>query len=329
MADKRFAKLVHLTPNWIKRAARTMLPTSTVEQIHERTVGEDYAPWMVSRETPLHRAIQRKTGQNPHLHRLVVHVTDHCNLNCAGCSHFSNISKPHFVDPDEFAADIERLAEIFSGITEIYLLGGEPLLHPQLVNFLASARTAFPKARINLLTNGVLLTRQPDEFWRAIRDDDIWLMSNQYPIKLPREQIEMLAKKWGVNFEWMEPMTEFFKLPIDLSGSQDPTHAFHSCGPLNNCVTLRDHRLYPCAYSAYSDILRERFDLDELSTTDSDSIAIDGDATPWEVFDFLCRPVPWCRFCDVDHVTTYQWGHSKGEITEWATEKPTERAARS
>lgn len=320
MTDKRLAKLVHLTPTWIKRLGRKVLPGSTVERIHDETAGEDYAPWMVSRETPLARAMKRRAGLNPHLHRLVVHVTDHCNLNCTGCSHFSNISKPSYVDPDEFRADIERLSTIFSGITEIYLLGGEPLLHPRLTEFLASARSAFPTSRINLLTNGVLVTRMGDEFWQAIRDKHIWLMCNQYPIKLPREQIEELVEQRGVDFEWMEPMTEFFKLPIDLTGSSDPEHAFHGCGPLNNCVTLRDHRLYPCAYVAYSDILREKFELAALQTDEADSIAIDGTHSPWEIFDFLCRPVPWCRYCDVDHVTTFEWGHSGGKLSEWTNQ---------
>ena len=42
---------------------------------------------------------------------LEYHITDHCNLNCAGCSHFSPLAKPWFVDPDTFEEEWKEVAK--------------------------------------------------------------------------------------------------------------------------------------------------------------------------------------------------------------------------
>ena len=310
--------LIRVTPLWVKRLARKFLPERTIETAHDSVAGRDYIPWMVSRENPLVLRFKRDVlRQNPHLYRLVVHLTDHCNLNCKGCTHFSNIAKPAFADPEQFDEEFRRLSEIFSGITEIYLLGGEPLLHPRVNEFMEIARHYFPASRINLMSNGVLVPRMDEAFWHSMHDNDIWLVCDLYPIDLKVDEIEALAEKYGVKLEWTDPRGEFFKLPIDVTGSQDPTHSFQGCGGVNNYPILRDGRLYPCAYVAYSDILRSRFDLKGLEPTEEDSISIDGEHTPYEIFDSLCKPVPWCRYCDVDARTTYEWARSKRTLDEW------------
>ncbi len=321
--DQPQVNLVRVTPAWVKRLARKVLPERTVESVHDRAVGSDYIPWMVSRENPIMLKFKRAVlRQNPHLHRLVVHLTDHCNLNCRGCTHFSNIAKPAFADPEQFEGEFKRLSGIFSGITEIYLLGGEPLLHPRVNDFLGIARRYFPESRINLMSNGILVTKSPQAFWTAMRENDIWLVCDLYPIGLPVAEIEALCKKHGVKLEWTDPRGEFFKLPIDLTGSQDATRSFQGCGGVNNCPILRDGRLYPCAYVAYSDLLMKRFGIEGLEPTEADSISIDGGHTPYEIFDFLCRPVPWCRFCDVDAVSKYQWARSERTLDEWTCGTP-------
>lgn len=310
--------LLRITPVWVKRLARKVLPERTIGSAHARAGGDDYVPWMVSRENPLVLAFKRRAlKQDPQLQRLVVHLTDHCNLNCKGCTHFSNIAKAAFADPDQFEREFEALEHVFSGITEIYLLGGEPLLHPRVTEFMAIARRHFPHSRINLMSNGVLVTRMPAGFWSAMHDSRIRLVCDLYPIGLPVDEIEALVALHGVELEWTDPRAEFFKLPIDLTGSQDATHSFRGCGGINNCPILRDGRLYPCAYAAYSDLLMKRFDAAGLEPADADSISIDGSHPPWEVFDFLCRPVPWCRFCDIDHVSTYSWARSDRSLGEW------------
>jgi len=313
-----FVNLIRLIPAPIKRFAAKLLPARAVSRLRETLSGNDYTPWMVSRENPLITSFRRRvSGKNPHLHRIVVHLTDHCNLNCRGCTHFSNIAKPAFADVDQFEREFEQLARTFSGITEIYLLGGEPLLHPEVARFLPIARRAFPESRINLMSNGILVPRMGHGFWTAMRENSIHLVCDLYPVGLDIQAIERLTSEHGVELEWTDPREDFFKLPIDLTGSQDAEESFRACGGVNNCVIVRDGRLYPCAYVAYSDIFAGRFGIEGMEPTEADSISLFEGHHPYEIYDFLCDPVPWCRFCDVESVSTYQWERSKRTIDEW------------
>ena len=68
--------------------------------------------------------------------KLDVQVCDHCNLRCAGCLHFAPLAEERILDLEGHAYDLERLAAI-EGIEgyfgSIVLMGGEPLLHPNIV----------------------------------------------------------------------------------------------------------------------------------------------------------------------------------------------------
>lgn len=78
-----------------------------------------------------------------------VSLTEHCNLNCVGCSHFSPLAEPAFADFDEVSRDSQRMAQLLNGkVRYIHLLGGEPLLHPDLIRFFGMARGCFPKGEI-------------------------------------------------------------------------------------------------------------------------------------------------------------------------------------
>ena len=65
-----------------------------------------------------------------HKRTLELHVTDHCNLNCKGCSHYAPIA-------DGFYISLEELEEYYNIIksrgliffSTLRLMGGEPLLH--------------------------------------------------------------------------------------------------------------------------------------------------------------------------------------------------------
>lgn len=313
-------RLSQFTPHWLNQSIYKMLPASIKARITTTNeLQEGDALMYVSREDPITYNFKRYVlRKNPHLYRVVTHLTDHCNLKCKGCTHFSNIAEPAFTDLGEFRRDMERMAKVFDGITEIYLLGGEPLLHEEVISFMEVARKNFPKSeRINLMSNGLLVPKMSDEFFKALHDNEIRLVIDLYPVNIQVEKIDELGREYDFEIEWVESRNEFFKLPIDLSGSQDPEHSFKSCGPYNNCVLLREGRLYPCAYAAYSKIFMEHFGFEGLEAGSKDSISIYDEEDPYKIMDFLMKPVPWCRFCNVDAVSTFEWSHDKAEADDW------------
>lgn len=62
----------------------------------------------------------------PFLNYLETNVVDHCNLNCKGCAHFSNIYDNNYVDLVDYERDIKLISQKFN-VYYFRILGGEPL----------------------------------------------------------------------------------------------------------------------------------------------------------------------------------------------------------
>lgn len=57
---------------------------------------------------------------------------------------------------------MKRLSSI-TEVNTLRLMGGEPLLHPKMVEFFIIARSFFPSSEIVLVSNGTLLKTLTDE----------------------------------------------------------------------------------------------------------------------------------------------------------------------
>lgn len=301
----------------VRRAAVRYLPRPVADAIR-RAIRVVRPVSMISREPRALAWFRRIVlRQKPVLYHFEIHITDHCNLNCRGCTHFSNLCKPTFADLAEFEADMRGMAATFSAVRQIYLLGGEPLLHPDVAAFVRLSREIFPRTRIYLMTNGTLVMKMSDEFWRALAESRVVLLCDSYPIGLPVDDINAKGAAFGVTVEWTVPREEFFKIPIDPAGGHDAARSFAGCQGYNNCPIVRDGRLYPCAFIAFADVFRERFAIEGLVPTDADSVDIRTATDPEAVMSFLRHPVPWCANCDMDARTFYTWGRSSRDISEW------------
>jgi MoaA/NifB/PqqE/SkfB family radical SAM enzyme len=297
--------------------ARALLTKRQGNRLWNRVFGRYDATSLICRETRAEARARKASGRPPRLHHLDVHLTDHCNLNCRSCEHYSSISKPVFTDLSTFEADLTRLAGLFEGIDQVYLLGGEPLLHPQVEEFVRVARKHLPGTRICLMTNGVLVPKMGDSFWGALHETETILLCDQYPGVADVEAITALGAEHGVVVEFVQATEQFFRAPIDLSGTCDPQESFVRCTGVSNCATIKDGRMYPCAHIAYADILRERFDIEQLHPGPEDSISVHGDATGDDIVDFLMSPVPWCANCDYPALEYFEWGRTSRSIDEW------------
>jgi MoaA/NifB/PqqE/SkfB family radical SAM enzyme len=78
-------------------------------------------------------------------------ITRRCNLSCGYCFEYDNASAP--VPLDTLKQRIDALHRLH--VTSLTLLGGEPLMHPQLCDVV---RHAARKCITTLITNGFLLT---------------------------------------------------------------------------------------------------------------------------------------------------------------------------
>jgi hypothetical protein len=244
-----------------------------------------------------------------------LHLVDHCNLNCAGCSHFAPLVKDEvFSDFNTFKRDLLRLRQIFSDVYEIRLMGGEPLLHPDINGFIEFSRQAFPKANVSVSTNGMLLQNMPSVFWQTCAVNNVLVKLTNYPIRLDLSKIKRLGKSYRVRIKIPNQVNAFFQF-INIKGDSNPTHSFRNCRAMYTTPFLRDGRLYSCSFAPHVHLFNEYFNQD-IPVTDGDYINILEDVTHQQVHHFLENPIPLCKWCKTMRPYV-NWSRSKGDINEW------------
>ena len=107
-----------------------------------------------------------------------LYVTDQCNLDCAYCTEYDN-TQPHppLADLVRWLTKIRDL-----GTVRVALVGGEPLLHPDIVEIVRHARRL--GLATSLTTNGFLLT---PPLVRALEDAGLEVMQVSVDRMTPSE----------------------------------------------------------------------------------------------------------------------------------------------
>ncbi|NDV47348.1 radical SAM protein [Paludibacter sp. 221] len=273
---------------------------------------------------PFVRKVKKKNSQRkdtiPILH---LHLTDHCNLNCRGCDNFSPLAPAtSYADIEVFEKDCTRIAKLMEGrIDEIQLLGGEPLLHPKIIDFMEITRKCFPNTPINIVSNGLLLPKQTTEFWESCRKNDIHIIVTKYPVKLDYKKIEQHVRAQGVAFSYYGNTEKVDKtmqcIPLDVEGKQDARDSFLRCSRANRCISLDGGKIYTCSLIPYVKYFNKHFNKD-LVVSPADYIDIYEAKSGDEILDFVSKPVPFCRYCNIKGtIWDIGFGVSKKDISEW------------
>ncbi|MEW6159567.1 MAG: 4Fe-4S cluster-binding domain-containing protein [Verrucomicrobiota bacterium] len=184
-------------------------------------------------------------------------VVDHCNLRCAGCDHASPHLSRRFADWHAFAADIEALGPHMHARV-LRLVGGEPLLHPNLPAFVERARAVGIADEVWLWSNGLLLHAMPREL---LEQFDVIRVSI-YPgvsIRANLTQLQKdLAARRGTKLE-MVTVNKFMHQLLNhpVADSDRTRETFLRCKETHvwSCHTVHEGRYYKCTKPA---LLRQR-----------------------------------------------------------------------
>ena len=264
-----------------------------------------------------------------------VQVCDHCNLRCAGCLHFAPLAEQRFLDLDEYERDLERLSAI-EGIDgyfgTVVLMGGEPLLHPRVVDVVRLTRRYLPNEHVGLCTNGLLLRRMGTDFWDAIVECNIELALSPYPISVDYEALVELAREKGAWVTFNGDITGtgerkdvFLRLALDPEGGCDPTQSFVSCPVGGRTLQLARGAIWPCQVAAHHGDFARRFGYDMHSSPD-DALPLASIASADDIEAFRRRSHPMCRYCDNASLCVVPWERSKREAQEWLSPRVTGEA---
>jgi cyclic pyranopterin phosphate synthase len=179
---------------------------------------------------------------------LETHLVDHCNLRCAHCCTRSPELAERFVDLGALERDLARARRVLAP-SVFKLTGGEPTLHPQLVEAVQVARASGIAPVVSVTTNGLCAASLPDRFWQAIDRLTLSLYSSAPLPERTQALVRQRCAEHGVQLV-VKAIDRFQVLDLDAprpAGADDATHAtFAACWLRHRCHMLHDGRFYAC-----------------------------------------------------------------------------------
>jgi cyclic pyranopterin phosphate synthase len=224
---------------------------------------------------------------------LEAHVVDHCNLTCAECCSLSPLLPPRLTSPGDLARDLALAARVLAPRV-FKLVGGEPLLHPEIVELARVARRSRIAPRLSLTTNGLLLPKMPDALWQELDA----LTVSRYPTPaLPGElvaEVEAKAARFHVALNWkQQDGFVTMSLPRPREDEAETAAIWSRCWLRERCHLLQGGRFYTCTRPVH---LQTR--LGPAHDLSGDGLSLDG-TTADTLLTYLRRepPLAACAHC--------------------------------
>lgn len=251
---------------------------------------------------------------DPYLSYLEYHVADHCNLNCKYCTHYSPlVPEPVFTDFESFCRHLEQLKKWIPDIGIIRVLGGEPLLNPQLGDFIAYTRRLYPASILTVVTNGLLIPRMSEELMETMRNNTAFLHISYYP---PMQ--ERIGAAQAFLYEHQIPytitaLTREFNKTQTLTPQSDEDF-FYRCFQAS-CVCMHDGKLAPCFAPFTTKYFNHAFGAN--LPTDEGINLYDPELTVPMLKASLLVPMNRCRYCIAGEAKEWEIAGRKSTIEDW------------
>lgn len=155
------------------------------------------------------------------------------------------VKEQKFYPLEQFTRDFERLHEFIEDFAAIRILGGEPLLNPQVSEFVKVCRRIYPVSPLHVVTNAILLPKMPNKFFDTIRECNAIICISFYPpmeSKMPA--IKRLLEDKKVLYLISDKIETFVRYQT-LIKNNNPKRMFERCF-FSNCHNLCDGKIASC-----------------------------------------------------------------------------------
>ena len=263
----------------------------------------------------IHRIANVVNFWHPYLFKVQIPVVGHCNLGCKSCGTCAPLVEEEFADLGQVEKDLSELSRKLS-ISTIGLIGGEPLLHPEIEKFPFVIRRYYSKVMLTLSTNGIRLPEMSQTFWDAMRENKVTILLQCYPpFKHKLEGYLRLAREKSVRIGNASHEWWLYRYSFDADTSMREKN-YAVCTDRMVCHQLWRSKLYLCprhwlrAYNHYfgtSHEILKGYDIYKYSG--------------WELQKLMKRSDPCCRYCTfLRNPVETEWDYSKHERWEWCAD---------
>lgn len=238
-------------------------------------------------------------------------VSESCNLKCNRCNHYSNLQPANkFADLTSFTNDLLELKKYVYDIDELKLLGGEPLLNPNLSQFLYKAKEIYPNSKLIIISNGILIMQMSAELIKAIKETGTTIDITLYPpMKKKIDDIINHLKSNHLPYSLYNYGDEFFSF-INKDGDSNVWSAMRSCFA-SICHSFKNGRVYKCASSINIQYLNQKFNVAYPDT----SISLYDKLTASKLLKYLVEPCELCRYCG--KFEAHAWTAEVPKLEDW------------
>jgi len=229
-----------------------------------------------------------------------LNVTDHCNLCCENCDHAAGIIPQKAIRSEECLRDLSGLASVLHA-RELKIVGGEPLLHPELGNVLKACRQSGTADTIILWTNGLLLDKMTPDAWQQIDG----IVVSVYPsVAYPKDvtNVRPLLDKYSV---WLRKRycPEFVQgnTTREITNRRLVQYIYDTCTEAHYFEghTIRDGRYFKCVQAAYASMRLAAYGVAFDNVADDSVRILDNCNLERDIRNYLNSQLPLmaCRYC--------------------------------
>jgi organic radical activating enzyme len=268
-------------------------------------------------------------------------ITQVCNISCEGCTNYSDLPHKGYISWEDGKNTLEQWLNVID-IPDFGIMGGEPLINPQVYDWIYGIRELMPNAQIRFTTNGLLLHKKKFKDIMSVMHD-IGNAVFKISVHINNDAIQGFIDNTLSEYNWTE-VTEFeikrfkstndvrlqlnypstFVKPFknDYSNMQpynsDPNDAFKQCIQ-QTCPLLYNGKIHKCSTSALLTDTLQRFGMPNLDLWEeyiSDGISCNDNIKI--INDFIMnfgRSNKICGQCPSIHDSSSKIAHNESTIS--------------
>ena len=184
------------------------------------------------------------------IHGLEINISEQCNLSCKGCDHGMDVIASRQIPLQVLFRDIKEASQYFHAKT-LRIIGGEPLLHPDLAQIIFEFKTINISNSIELWTNGLLLDKVSKTNWEFLDG----IVISKYP-KIPNSwnssTLRSIIEEYKVWINIRECNTFSWSMNLKKNKRVTAKILHNSCRESATCNTIRNGKFYKCVQSAFA-----------------------------------------------------------------------------